>query len=373
MAIPKGDFDSSEALPVVPEEITAEWCSKALGHKVTAVKIVEAMHGTASKTFIEVVYEESEAAAVPPTQLCVKGGFNPQLVQMMPTLKAVYRREAEFFHYIAPTTSMRIPSAWFSGSDTASGQGIVILSDLKATAGCTFGDPLEPWPLERVRAGIEELAKLHASTWGAAPEAFPWLKEGFSLREVILSMCEPAAWDARFKTDARPPRIADYLVADRERIVAAYKTLWKATDPALRCVVHGDTHIGNTFITPDGQPGFLDFQGLHVNSALHDVAYFVVGALTVEDRRAHEESLLDHYLACLVRQGGPEIDRVKAWEEYRMHNLHGFGWALTGPMMQTKERVDAMSLRYCTAIVDHKTLELLESRPEHCRERAGDA
>lgn len=41
--------------------------------------------------------------------------------------------------------------------------------------------------------------------------------------------------------------------------------------------------------------------------------------------------------------------------------MQGFAWALAGPMMQPKEVVDAISQRHCAAIMDHHTLELLES------------
>lgn len=41
--------------------------------------------------------------------------------------------------------------------------------------------------------------------------------------------------------------------------------------------------------------------------------------------------------------------------------MQGFAWALAGPMMQPKEVVDAISQRHCAAIMDHRSLELLES------------
>lgn len=40
--------------------------------------------------------------------------------------------------------------------------------------------------------------------------------------------------------------------------------------------------------------------------------------------------------------------------------MHGFSWALAGPLMQPKEVVDAISERHCAAILDHQSLELLE-------------
>lgn len=255
---------------------------------------------------------------------------------------------------------------WYSGSDTVTGQGIVVLDDLKAK-GFRFGNPLEAWPVERVRAGVAELATLHAKTWGAKPEDFPWLKEGLSLREVILSLMGEAEWAKRFFDEAAKPPVPDHMT-DRERMIRAFKTLWATTNQNHLCVTHGDTHIGNTFITPAGEPGFLDWQGLHTNSFLHDVTYFIVGTLTVEDRRAHEVELFEHYLADLQKAGGPKLEKEAVWDDYRKHHLHGFAWALTPPMMQPKDIVDTMSARHCAAIVDHKSLELLESLPGYVTE-----
>jgi hypothetical protein len=362
----QGVLDSGDALPVIVEEVTAGWFTKALGRRVKEATLVEAIHGTASKLLYKLTYGDAHDAVSLPTHVCVKGGFNPALVKLHPALNAVYRREAEFFYHIAPTVSLRLPPVWYSGSDTVTGQGIVVLDDLKAK-GYTFGDPLEAWPVERVRAGVEELAILHAKTWGATPEDFPWLKEGLSLREVILSMMVKPEWEKRFfDLEAKPP-VPDHMT-DRERMIRAFKTLWATTNESLVCVAHGDSHIGNTFITDAGEPGFLDWQGLHFNSSLHDLTYFVVGALTIEDRRAHEVELFDHYLSTLHKAGGPKLEKEAVWADYRKHHLHGFAWALTPPMMQPKDKVDVMSARHCAAIVDHKSLELLESLAEYVTE-----
>lgn len=51
-------------------------------------------------------------------------------------------------------------------------------------------------------------------------------------------------------------------------------------------------------------------------------------------------------------------------QEYRKYQMQGFAWALAGPMMQPKEIVDAISQRHCAAILDHKSMELLESLME---------
>ncbi|KAI3395464.1 hypothetical protein diail_1327 [Diaporthe ilicicola] len=364
-------LESDEPLPNAVEEITPAWLSKVLGARVDTLKIHEIIHGSGTNVLIEVAYNKDHGSPkkLPPTRLCVKGGFNPQLLEMLPSLYAVYRLEAQFYHHIAPLIpGLRlIPTHW-CGTDPprgARGQGIVVMEDAKA-AGHTFGDPLRTWPAVRVRAGLAQLARLHARTWGARERDLPGVPRGMDgIRGVISGMMSPEHWALRFADPAvRPPGVPIALWGDRERVVRAMRVLWdssNADNNRMVCLVHGDTQIGNTFIDADGQPGFLDWQGVHVNSGLHDVTYFMTGALTVEERRAHERELFGYYLLELNRVGGPKFEVEDVWDEYRKYQMHGFAWALAGPMMQPKEVVDAMSLRHCAAIMDHGSLELLES------------
>lgn len=314
------ESSARDPLPLVVEDITPAWLSKVLNAKVETLKLQEVIHGSASKVLVEVTYAKSskikERQDGAPTRVCVKGGFNPQLVEMLPMLFAVYRLEAQFYHHIAPKIPglYLVPSYW-AGVDHPSGkgQGIIILKDVKAE-GYTFGDPLQTWPVDRVRAGLSQLAILHAATWGAKQADFPWVPREFGLRDVIIGMMSPENWDARFADPAVRPPIPEIFWGNRMRIVKCMETLWARKDTKMLCMVHGDTQVGNTFIDTEGRPGFLDWQGIHVNSAAHDVTYFMTGALTVEDRREHERALFGFYLSELHRARGPKFEVEEVWD-----------------------------------------------------------
>lgn len=93
----------------------------------------------------------------------------------------------------------------------------------------------------------------------------------------------------------------------------------------------------------------------------HDVAYFTVGMLTVEERRSHEWAVVDHYPETLTKHGGPTFssDDPEVRVEYHKAQMTGLGWILTPYSMQKEERVRAMVERYAASIVDHHTIELL--------------
>lgn len=311
-------LESNEPLPLVVEAITSAWLSKVLGIPISSVRLREVIHGSGSKVLVELTYSKSFASlrALPPVCLCVKGGFNPQLLEMLPALFAVYRLEAQFYHYIAPKIpGLRLIPAYWCGVDKPSGkgQGIVILEDVTARQ-FTFGDPLHTWPVERVRAALCQLARLHAATWGAKQAEFPWVPRDFGLRDVIAGMMSPENWASRFGDPAVRPPIAEVFWRNRERVVRCLQTLWASDSNQMVCMVHGDTQVGNTFIDAKGQPGFLDWQCIHVNSAAHDVTYFMTGALTIEDRRQYERELFGFYLEELFRAGGPSFALEDVWD-----------------------------------------------------------
>lgn len=355
--IPKAAENFDSMLPAVPEDIVARWLTHVLRHQARTMEVTKIVHGTASKVFVKVVYDDDNAStANRPELLCIKGGFDPNIKAQYAWIVNIYFREVEFFNRVAPKLAhISLPKSHWAGHNGID-QGIVIMEDLNAQ-GCEFGDPAEPWPVSRVLAGVEQLAALHAGTWNARAEDYPWLTAHYD--QAILSLME--TYDAVVLSDDRPSGIHGYL-KDQTRMTAVLKKHYRSRNPKFQCLVHGDPHTGNTYIV-EGQPRFLDWQIIHIGSAFHDVAYFIGGALTVEDRRAHEMEILDVYLEKLATYGGPTFlsSQEDLLDEYRKGFLAGVGWIMCPYVMQPREQVQAMAVRYAVALDDHKTIELVES------------
>lgn len=338
--------------PSLPEDITPTWLTHVLGHQVNTVEITKVVHGTASKVFATVSYDdENTSETTRPRYLCIKGGFDPNIKAQYPWIVNIHCREADFFSKVALTlTNISLPKSYWAG------HGIVIMDDL-AIQGCQFGDPAQSWPISQVLAGVEQLAALHAGTWNARSEDYPWLTAHYD--QAILSLME--TYDAVVLSDDRPSGIHDYL-KDQGRMTAVLKKHYRMRNPKFQCMLHGDPHTGNTYFFQD-QPRFLDWQIIHIGSAFHDVGYFIGGALAIEDRRAHEIEVLDHYLETLARFGGPALSSSQedVLVEYRKSFLAGVGWIMCPYVMQPKKQVHAMAVRYAAALDDHKTVELVES------------
>ncbi|EOA89367.1 hypothetical protein ACJQWK_09439 [Exserohilum turcicum] len=342
-------------LPARPEDITAQWLSTVLRHKVKSVVLRKTVSGTATKVFVTVTYEDGSEKL--PTQFCVKGGFDPSFIQALPWIVMVYQRECDFYNHVAPKLDhMELPRLEWAGHNSA--QGILVMDDL-AAQGCTFGSPIETWTVDRVLAGVEQLAALHAKTWHLEASDYPWLTSDYD--EAIYALMK--TYDAVVKGPDRP-EIHDYL-KDQQRITAVLKKHFAQRNPRFRCLIHGDPHTGNTYLV-DGAPRFLDWQVIHIGSAFHDVAYFIGAALSIEDRRAREWDIVQHYLCTLEKFGVESLSvaEPEVASEYKKGFLSGIGWIMCPYEMQVKECVYPMALRYAAALDDHKVLELVESLPE---------
>ncbi|KAK3209271.1 hypothetical protein GRF29_69g1300709 [Pseudopithomyces chartarum] len=357
LAVHPEDIPNPSELPILPEEVNAEWLSKALGCQIKTVSLDRTIPGTATKVFVSVTYEDEDSVEGLPRRFCVKGGFDPSFIKSMPWIVMIYQRECDFYNHVAPNLdNMDLPRSWWAGHNTT--QGIVILNDLAAQE-CGFGNPAEAWPVSRVLAGVEQLAALHAKTWHVQASDYPWLTSDYD--QAILTLMN--TYDAVVNMPDRP-KIHDYL-KDQERITAVLKKHYTLRNPRFRCLLHGDSHTGNTYLVKDA-PRFLDWQMIHIGSAFHDLAYFIGASLTIEDRREKEWDVVDHYLRTLERFGVEplSVSDEEVAKEYKKSYLAGIGWIMCPYEMQVKECVYPMALRYAAALDDHKVLELVESLPD---------
>ena len=123
--------------------------------------------------------------------------------------------------------------------------------------------------------------------------------------------------------------------------------------------LHGDPHIGNTYVLPDDEIGFLDWQVVRRGNWSVDIGYFLQGALTVEDRRRNERDILEEYRTALDLSSEERPSAEEIFLRYRASASHGLAlWlsTLSAPGWQRREVSLSLAQRYSAAFVD------LESR-----------
>lgn len=347
-------------LPRSVEELTPQWLTDALqrhcpGIRISTIAIEHIIWGTATKVLADVHYEGDYEHFGIPAKLCMKGEFDARLRQALGISMTGTQVEAAFYADLAPKLGLPLARHWFAGSEP--GMGVLIMDNM-AAMNFTFGTPTEPWSAEFVSKALDILAILHASTWARSFPEVSWLRVGSPAhRGYTEFLMSEKHWKER-EADPEVYRLLPYL-ANRERCVRGWHALWQYDATHSQCLVHGDAHLGNTCIDPSGQPFFIDWSGPCISNWAIDVAYFITGALTVADRRAHEGELLFHYLDRLRTRGGPRLEREEAWADYRRHLIQGMNWGVLPPTMQARENVAAMGERYGIAMMDHDTLGAL--------------
>jgi Phosphotransferase enzyme family len=352
---------ASEKLPRSIEELTPQWLNGAIRSHcpditVTSATIEKIIWGTATKVLMDVQYAGDYQKYGIPHKLCVKGELDERVRQAIAGITMTGTQvEADFYNDLAPKLGLPLPRHWYGGSEP--GMGILILDNLTAVNG-TFGAPTEPWTPDLVSKAFDILAKLHASTWDKKYPELTWLQVGAAnVRQYNEFLMSDGHWKEHF---VRPEVFQlPAALADRERGLNALRNLWRYDDTNAHCVIHGDAHLGNTAIDASGQPYFIDWAGPCYSCWAFDVSNFMVGALTVADRRANERDLISHYLDRLAFHGGPALNRAEAWDDFRRHILNGLVWTTLPTALQSTENVHAMGERYSAALIDHDTFKLM--------------
>jgi hypothetical protein len=243
---------------------------------------------------------------------------------------------------------------------------LLVMEDLVAR-GADPRDATRPMTVEQVAAGLRGLARVHSRYWGFTAEREPalaWVQtwapgEGWQigLRKRIPVGLQRAA-------GALPAAI---LKHDADAIVDFWARYVASLSVAPMTLLHGDAHIGNTYVLSDGEVGFLDWQVVRRGEWSQDVGYFLIGSLSVEERRRSERQLLDVYRQALDVPRRPSAERM--WWRYRATPAYGLAiWLSTlgTDGWQSPAVSLALAQRYAQAFVDLDTLAALDDREPAC-------
>ena len=147
--------------------------------------------------------------------------------------------------------------------------------------------------VEQVASGVRGLGRLHGMYWGkrlSDDANLDWV-EPFAPWDGMQYAPLPAAQERL--SDDTPTEVMELTID--QLVDGIWKPYIRSLTRSPQTLLHGDPHIGNTYVLPDGEVGFLDWQVLRRGNWSLDLGYFVQGALTTEDRRRHERALLEQY------------------------------------------------------------------------------
>ncbi len=337
------------------EMLEPAWVTQALRPRFPGVEITSVTPGpvisrvaTNARFAIECA---GDRPAGLPAYLCGKGYFG----EVGRAFRHAGVPEVNFYQKIAAATGMRTLHSLYAELDPATNHGVVLTEDVVAQ-GATFLDARSDYTPDQAAQSLEELAKLHAVTWGEAAYAdAAWLE---SRLEKYLEYRGVA--DIRVNFDGPIGAGVPEEIRDADRLFAAYRSL-AAQIPSESpwSVIHGDAHIGNVYLDGTGRPAFLDWQLVQRGPWYLDVGYHLASALTIDDRRRTEQDLVRHYLDQLTAAGIAAPAWDDAWVGIRRGIMHGFYlWGIT---LKVDPAVTSTLLdRFGAAVADHDAFAAVE-------------
>ena len=124
-------------------------------------------------------------------------------------------------------------------------------------------------------------------------------------------------------------------------------------------LLHGDSHQGNSYVDANGRRRWVDFQLARKGTPWRDLCYFMVAALTVEERVSADRDLVQLYRETLMSAGAESVpSQDEAWDQFRRWPAYGMQCWL-GNVDRWGQTGVEMIRRFYAAGDDYDTVALL--------------
>jgi aminoglycoside phosphotransferase (APT) family kinase protein len=339
------------SIPQGWDAITPDWMTAALaahhpGAAVEGVRVALRDDGTNRRARLELTY----TAGSGPATVFAKA-VDPAHAELVALTSGLFHEPRLFSSGI--TLPLDHPAVYVALIDEEGPDFLMIMEDVVARGGDPR-DSTRPMTVEQVANGVRGLARLHSAYWGDRLTDNPAL--GWVEPFVAFEGMQYAPLDiARERSGDTVP--AEILALTGEQL---FIDIWAryigtlTTSP--QTLLHGDPHIGNTYVLPDDDVGFLDWQMARRGNWSLDLGYFLQGALTIGERRRSERELLDQYRAALTLPADEMPTPEEVLLRYRASVAHGLAiWMATlsgGDAWQSPAVCLALVQRYAAAFVD---------------------
>ncbi len=340
------------------DDFSSAWFQDALGTgPITGFRVERIGTGQMSRNYrVGIDYAAADEAG--PASVVIKMASADETSRSTGVSLGIYEREVRFYRELAPRLGGPLARCHAAVFDAVDGWFTLCLED---AAPAVQGDQVAGASIDQARLAVHGLAALHAPVFGD-PElaAVPWLNQPNPLTQAVMTQL----------LDAFIERYRDRVSGEHEevcrRFVASLDAWVDDRRPPFG-LVHGDYRLDNMlFGEPEAPRRFVvvDWQTVGWGAAMTDVAYFLGASLSIEDRRACEQTLVSEYLEELGARGVGAIDIQDCWEGYRRACFLGLLMTI-GPalIVERTERGDEMFLgslaRFAQQILDLDALELL--------------
>lgn len=343
---------SPPPFPTRIEDLTADFVSNALDLRIDDVSAERI--GADRGMLGEIFHLTLDTPHAEPPNLIAK--FAALRDETLASAKRgrTYERELLCFEQLLGRTPVRTPACYGTWYDEATAHFLMLQDYVPADP---FVDQIAGIAVDEAERVLSEIAGLHARWWNDAElTTLDWLPRlDAPTRIDNLTTLARIGWGPLVDLIAdEMPAVPDgFGDALPQRIEGALRSL--AALPST--LVHCDLRPDNLLFDPgSGSVTIVDWQGCGSGPAAFDVAYFIVQSLTVEDRRAHESRLLEHWCHELRAAG---VDTDRALDGYAESLWYGLVIACALPIVgdPSEQRVRTLAATIATrslaALADH--------------------
>ncbi|GAA1864076.1 hypothetical protein GCM10009836_50480 [Pseudonocardia ailaonensis] len=342
------------------DEIDARWLEAALGGRVAGFTTRPIGAGNVSDTVL-VTVDWAERPDGAPAAVVAK--FRPSVpeVHAHGVGSGAYHREIGAYRAITERAACRIPHLHHVDGDETNIN--LVIEDL---TGAEAGNQVAGCDIPHAEAVLRQFARLHATFFPvdlATAPAWP------------IRMTEVAGyWSEKARAGAVEvrKRFADRLSATDLDLVdgmAEVVHAWHLLPQERLTLTHGDPRVDNIlFESVGGRLGavLIDWQVTGLRNPMYDVGYFLSGSVGIDDRRAHEQAPLEHYVR-EFEAVAPGYALADAIEDYRTQVLSGLvittaATAILPDVEPVNTLLLALLERNCAAAADWDSVAVTRER-----------
>ena len=309
-------------IPTTVEEVTPTWLTDALrgsgaldGGTVTGFGAEPIGQGVGLMGLLHRLTPTYDGGSGPAT-VVLKTPVDHEMTRFVARTFQFYGKEVAFYRTAADRSPLTTPRCLASAHDPESDDFVLLLEDLGEAE---VHNQLDGCPPDLAEAAVRALARHHTEFWESPTfdAELSWLPFGWDppmpqgVQHGVSTAWEPFL--ASFGD-----RVDDDIRAIGERFPTVVEEMMYFPDKATT-LAHGDYRLDNLFFRRhhDGPEVIaIDWQICVKTVGAYDLGYFISQSLTVEDRRSHEERLLEVYRATLA-EAGIDYPADELVEDYR--------------------------------------------------------
>jgi hypothetical protein len=346
--------------PSSAADVTTGWLTRHLagttpGAAAQRISPLDGTTGTTDRRRLAVEWNDSGRAAGLPDHLFLKSTPLSAKNRTMVAALGMAVNEARFYNQAADELGGVAPHAWYAHAG-AGARFLIVLEDIIAAGGRPYA-LADECDIGHAQGLIDAFATLHARFWesprlvGDLSWVRTWsARPGYGVLKAFYSR------GRRGTLRRGRPEVTPAVRAVAAALDTHGDAYYREFESGPLTLLHGDSHLGNTFAWADGRSGLLDWQVIWRGPGLREISYWMTTGLEPETRRAAERDLIERYLEGLRAGGVRDVPAFDvAFDRYRLFTAEAWdatAMTINWPGLQAQENADAAFRRACAAVED---------------------